>query len=292
MPGRRLGAEHAQLSSWHFASNSVSDDINSVEEVNEVGRRFVESRDPDDAQFLLKAFHNYLLKYMGLLATGKIAAEGTRVRHIPADTRRFLALFMSPGVRPTFGEFARTADRLPNACLWMSADDIYNELALIFLELANKFDGRGGFVGFIQFRFAWAVKTRLFQIQRNPLNYQPAGSNDPRTYSPDATTSTEWRNAVADRGKKGPANRRFQAADGDSRVLLGFKLTPTFISLPPPPFDRIWSPLQRAIVYHKYAEDMPCSAIAEKLGMSGGPAVIREELRNALAIFKKFCPNG
>ena len=278
--GRRRSVEHAQLSSWHFASKRTVNDINDLKEINAVGERFSKTHDPADAQLLLEAFHNYLLKYMGLLTTGKVAAEGSLSRYIPADTRRFLSLFMTPGVRHTFDEFARTADRLPNAFLWMSADDIYNELALIFLELANKFDGRGGFVGFIQFRFAWAVKARLFQVQKDPLNFSMVAEQPSPTVPAAPGIQREDLLPAAGRPHVAP------------NVLLGFKLTPVFITSPPPPFGEIWTAVQRAIFYHRYADEMSDTAIAEHLCIGGGSSAVRAELAAAVAKFKKFCPHG
>ena len=263
---RVLGGERARLSPWHFGSLHASDAVYDVAETNAMAAAYAASPDPETGALLLARFNNLLLKYVALLTTGR-ASQGPGVGR---ETRRFLALFKQGG-GATAADLAQIAERLPNACLSMDADDVYDELAAIFLDLARRFNpglaepGKEfGFTGYIELHFRWAVKARVFQLQRNALNYS---SDD-----------------VVD---------VFGAADeagGDPRdassAVLGFRLTPAWINVAPPPFDVLLTAQQRRIVVYKFLFDRTDSAIASALRIAGGAAQVRGELAEALAAMR------
>lgn len=295
---RNVGGKRARLSSWHFGSINSTDieRLNDVKEVNSVGARFAVSHEQRDLDFLLRAFNNYLMKYVTLLSTGRTSPEGRKTnRRIHRDTRRFLALFHKAGSKASDGELMQVAARLPNAFISMDADDIYNELSVIFCDLAHKFNGTGGFTGFIQHRFAWAVKQRMFQIQRDPMNYQPLYNDDP-TDEHHENTEHPYELEETETGFNVRHSSEFTASEDGYVVAVDQfctlpKLTPAFISCAPEPFNVLWTRIQRAIMVGKFVREMSDSAISEWLGL-GGAANVRKEFNQAIEMFRQYNMQG
>lgn len=233
------------------------------------------------------------MKYVALLTTGRIVSDNGNRFRIPRDTKTFLALFSTNGIRSSAEEFSRAAARLPNAFITMDANDVYNELAAIFLDLANKFDGRGGFTGYIYHRFGWAVKARMFQVQRDPLNYQPLYS-DP----PDDSHEKEWDSYTGHYLEE--KDNHFVAEELIGINTQGFlvikeidipKLNHAFITCPTHPFDKIWTKQQRSVIVMMFCEELSDSAISERLGL-GGAANVRRLFNEAISSYKYFSGMG
>jgi len=278
-------------SPWHFASseNTKEKKINSLKEVNGIGARFSGGASTEDAEFLIKAFHNYLMKYVKLLTGGGIEPSKYPTR----DTKQFLRLFITAsdlrgGDRNA--AYRRVSERLPNMAKQslMSGDDIYNELVVIFLQLAQKFDPNiGGFTGYIQHHFKYAVKTRLFQIQNDPLNYQPLYE--------ERVEESSFSNYICE-------NPEITSFENILRLFIGHTveddtivekyidlpvLNKAFVSDPPAPFDQLWTKQQRAIIIKIYVEDKSFSGAAEDLGYSN-TATIRILHDAALSSYKRW----
>lgn len=288
---RQVNGQRSKLSKWHFGfkNTSSSKKLNDLKKVNEVGYNFSQTKNPDDAEFLLKAFNNYIMKYVMLLSTGKTSPEGAVNKRIHKDTRRFLGLFAN-GVKSSEKELAAVAARLSNAFLFMDADDIYNELALIFLELANKFDGRGGFTGFIQHRFAWSVKARMFQVQNDPMNYQSMYDDIPEDN--EGVYNGMYEIIENENGfSLYLGSDMIQHEEGEWALVPKWFDMPTinykFITCAPSPFDVLWTKIQRSIIVLKFVEELSNSAIADRLGL-GGASAVQQEYKKALEDYKEY----
>lgn len=296
-PRRVLYGDRIKLSSWHFGTQNTQQKLNSVAEINAIAKRYAKQRDSKDLETLLVAFNNLFLKYTFLLTTGQIVPEGCSKKAISSETRRFLSLFKSAGTICNTDELVKIAERLPNAILWMNADDVYNELVIIFIELAQKFNpdlaipGKEfGFTGFIQNRFGWAVKARLIQLGRNALNFQPLfipENPDDELSDPDQDViqafAADTRNENIETWENLISNTNFEES---------FKLTPSFISIPPPPFNTLWTKKQRMIVVYKHFFEMSDSAIAVQMKLSGGSTEVKKELQKAFETFRATFPKN
>lgn len=288
---RVIDGERSHLSKWHFGSQhtDLKKKYNKTKEINKIGQRFSETKDPKDAEQLLVAFNNYLLKYTNLLATGKITSEGkdNNKFYISKDTKRFLSLFCKNGIRSSKDELSQAAARLPNAFISMDADDIYNELVILFLDLLNKFNGTGGFTGFIHHRFAWAVKARVFKWQNDPINYQPMYDDIIEDNNEEANDIYNF--IITPTGEKAQVGYDLSEQTGElmPRVYDLPNLDHSFITQPNPPFDIIWTKEQRAIIILKFVNELSNSAISDQLGM-GGAQKVRDLYEQALVAYHDF----
>lgn len=293
---RIVEGSRSKLSKWHFGSQNTNLDkkYNKVKEINKIGLRYSEKKDPADAEILLKSFNNFLLKYVNLLATGKVTSEGKGKKfYISKDTKRFLALFCQNGIRSSRQELMQAAGRLPNAFISMTADDIYNELVVIFLELLDNFNGTGGFTGYIHHRFAWSVKARVFKWQNDPINYQPM-YND--IIEEDNEESSDLYNIIiTPNGEKAQVGYDLNEQTGEitPRLYDIPELTHAFITQPTKPFDVIWSKEQRAIMVLKWKNELSNSAISDQLNL-GGARKVKDLYEQAIIAFKEFAytPEG
>jgi hypothetical protein len=279
-----------RLSLWHFGSlHNGPKKLNNLADVNKVGERYAREKNPEDLEYLLKAFNNYLMKYVALL-TGNLLLD-SKYHRIPRDTKLFLALFAANGIRSSLDEFIRVATRLPNAFINMDANDIYNEMAVIFLDLTNKFDGRGGFTGYIHHRFGWAVKARMFQVQKDPLNYQPLFTDPPEDLSKSDVYDEPYFEKT-ETGYKVEYGYERKVTKNGSVILRSLEynlpeLNYAFISSPIEPFDKIWTKQQRSIIVMMFCEELSDSAISEKLGL-GGAANVRRIFEEAIQSYRNF----
>lgn len=273
----------AKVSKWHFASIEASKNpegkLNKRDEINSLGAQYALAPDEQLGAKLLSAFNPFLMKYVTLLKTGKLVSENKKSNRfrMSKDTKRFLALFSSNGIRSTHSELSQAAARLPNAFRSMDANDVYNELVVIFLDLASKFNGTGGFTGYIHHRFGWAVKTRMIQWQRDPTNHQPL-------YDEVIVGS-----GLTDDDLEEELNHN-DIINHESSAIIDWglpELTPNFITQPTPPYDTIWSITQRRIIYYKYNKDYSDNEINNILKL-GGIAAVRAELTDAITKFKIF----
>lgn len=290
---RVINGERAHLSSWHFGSQHTDLDkkYNKTKEINEIGKRYSKTKDPSDAEKLLIAFNNYLLKYTNLLATGKIASEGKDHKfYISKDTKRFLSLFCKNGIKSSKEELSQAAARLPNGLISMTADDIYNELVVLFLDLLEKFNGTGGFTGFIHHRFAWAVKARVFKWQNDPINYQPM--YDDVIEDNNEESHDFYDIVITPTGEKAKVGYDLSEQTGEltPRMYDLPKLNHSFITQPNKPFDVLWTKEQRAIIVLKFVNDLSNSAISDQLGL-GGARNVQELFEQALVAYHDFAYN-
>ena len=158
---RQRTQDLSKFSPDHFAVRqleaSKDKPRNKVEVVNKIGARYAVAPTAKDAQDLVIAFHAFLMKYVKLLTPGPIPFKPS------SETRDFLRLFMAKSEAMAMGynaAYRMVSERLPNMAIqsMMSADDLYNELVVIFLEKAQKFNPEiGGFTGYIKYHFKYAV---------------------------------------------------------------------------------------------------------------------------------------
>jgi hypothetical protein len=282
------------LSSWHFGSQPELKEhkVNLIAMVNEVGARYSQATSETDSSILIRYFHGYFLKYVSLLTRGIISKDGKKV---PADTKRFLSLFrLKASDRSnsmSMGEMQMIADRIPNAFINMDADDVYNELVMLFLELARKFNPEiGGFTGYIGHHFKYALKQRMFQVQRDPLNYIPLYEQE---IEDNDIGDSEFEDEITQRVNE---TRSFfeeeeivsEHEDGyrDSNPKLlesiGLRtLNYSFVSSPPDHLDVVLSKIQRKILVLHFCEGLSFSQISKQLSL-GNASSIKAEYGRAI----------
>lgn len=277
------------MSSWHFAakqSKAASGKLNKVREVNKVGARYATTPSDADGEQLLKYFHNYLMKYVGLLTQGKLGGDG-----MSRDTQRFLNLFI-PRADYTYtqltAQYRKVLQRLPNAFMQsMTADDVYNELVIIFFELAQKFNPEiGGFTGYIQNHMRYKVKARMFKVQQDAMNYLPM--YEPSLENLDEFDEDQGKNLEPetiheeeDRFRVEYDYTMEEEEDEEHGTLCVFtpkyidlpKLNFGFISAPTEPFDELWDKIERTVLVYKYFADLSNSAISSRLRLGGASKV-------------------
>ena len=251
---------------------------NKLEDVNAKGVRYAISPTPELAEDLLRAFHPFLMKYVDLLVTG----HKSDVRILTSETKEFLRLFMSGGN----WSYTNVLKRLPNMAVQglMSAEDVYDDLVLIFLEMAGKFNPDiGGFTGYIKRNFKYSVKSRLFEIQKDPLNRQRMHEEEMEDIDAFSISIT---------GEKLEIDMGF-SLHRDGIISSKFdvpRLTHTLISSPVPPFDKIWTKKERLILVKYFAEDKPITTIAKELGYCNAQTV-KDMFESALSKFRKYIDN-
>jgi hypothetical protein len=300
-PGERRrnpAGGRSSLSPWHFGSQPELKEqkANLVATVNEVGIRYSQAPNQSDASTLLRYFHGYFLKYVSLLVHGIISKEGKKV---PSDTKRFLSLFRlkasdhSNSMGTT--EMQAIADRIPNAFISMEADDVYNEMVMIFLELARKFNPEiGGFTGYISHHFKYALKQRMFQVQRDALNYLPlyeqriedndltdAESEDEITKSVNETRSFFEEEEICDEHEDG-------YRDSNPKLLesIGLRqLNYSFVSSPPDHLEDLLTKVQRKIMVLHFCEGLSFSQISKNLNF-GNASSIKAEFDKGITVLQ------
>lgn len=277
---KRLSGEG--LSTWHYGSKQKDNGKNSVAIVNEVGARFATSPNQEDAKILLDYFHSYIMKYVGLLTTGKLSDHSGK---ISSDTKKFISLFtprQEGRGKFNISQMKQAAERLPNAFINMTTDDVYNELITIFFELAKRFNPEiGGFTGYIGHHFKFAVKQKMFQVQRDPMNfislYNGIESQDENLIDYSLTETNDLNES-----EKLHTDIQLPIEPLDF-PHLDF----SFISSPPVPFDVLWSRTQRAVIVYRYFQDYSFNQISDQLGL-GSAANAREFHDKAIESFRHW----
>ena len=254
--------------------------------MNEIGARYSQNQNQSDAEILVKYFHGYLLKYMTLLTRGTISKDGKR---IPSDTKRFLSLFRLKASDHSnsmgLGEMQMIGDRIPNAFISMEADDIYNEMVLLFLSLARKFNPDiGGFTGYIGHHFKYALKQRMFQVQRDALNYlplyeQPIEDNDLSDISESVEDQiTKKVNDTRSFFEEEEIVHEMEDGYRDSNPQLlesiGLKqLNHSFVSSPPENLELSLTKMQRKILVLHFCEGLSFSQISKQLNFGNASSI-------------------
>jgi hypothetical protein len=284
---RNLDPNQNGLSSWHYGSQPSFREArtNSVAEVNKAGIAYVASPTAAGADQLLRYFHGYLMKYVDLLKHGVITREGKKV---PSDTRKFLALFRTGGetgerAPMTMVEMKIIADRIPNAFMLLDTDDVYNELVVLFLELARRFNPEiGGFTGFIGYHLKYAIKQRMFQAQKDALNYQPlyeASLDDaPLSFEEEEEIAAEETDSYSD-----STLELFEAIGLD-------RLNHSFVSSPPAHLEEALSKIQRKIIVLVLCDNMSFNQAAKTLNY-GTAAKVKMEYDQAIATLQYIADN-
>lgn len=292
---RNPAGGQSTLSPWHFGSQPELKlhKQNLIASVNAIGARYSQCPTEEDANELVTYFHGYFLKYLTLLTGGTIAKGG---KNVPSDTKRFLALFRSKDSNNTagmsFDEMRLIGNRIPNAFISMEPDDIYNEMVTIFLELGRKFNPAiGGFTGYIGHHFKYALKQRMFQVQKDALNYLPLYEQE--IEDNDLMDATEYEDQIT---QKVNETRSFfeeeeisnEHEDGyrDSNPKLlesiGLRqLNYSFVSSPPDHLDFVLTKIQRKILVLHFCENLSFSQISKQLCL-GNASSIKVEYGKAI----------
>lgn len=115
---------------------------------------------------LLKAWHRYFMKYVEILC-------GSLVDFKNKDTIEFLKLFLSLSDQGNSYNIFSSRNYVKTICEKLEADDIYNQLCTIFIEILNEYDIEkkgGSFTGYFTQLFRWGVKSWLMEMAADPLS--------------------------------------------------------------------------------------------------------------------------
>lgn len=125
---------------------------------------------------IMCSFHGYLMKYVRLIK-GQISH--TQLDNL--DTVRFLALFL-PGESKLFNNYKRIYRFIVEVSKHLEEGDIYNELAVIFIQLLHSYKvyEEVSFAKYITLYMRWAIKDWIMETSRKnrPLTTS-YGSSDP-----------------------------------------------------------------------------------------------------------------
>jgi len=278
---RSTSGNQSGISPWHYASQPELKEriMNKAADVHKIGVQYVTNPNSEDASMLIRYFHGFLLKYVDLLAHGTIAKEGKRV---PPNTKYFLSLFRSGGSdkpsKMSNTEMQLIANRIPNAFISMTPDDIYNEVVVLFLELARKYNPEvGTFLGYITGHFKYALKQKMFQVQKDALNYLPLYEEEIEdNYSVELIDDEE------------SYTKEIGYNEGSSRLLesIGLEeLNHSFVSSPPAHLSPFLSRLQRKIIVLHFCENLSFSQISKQLNF-GSASSAKAEYDKAIKILQ------
>lgn len=275
------------FSPWHYASQPELREriLNKITDVNKIGIQYAASPTPEDAAVLVRYFHGYLVKYVDLLCNGSISTDGKR---ISSDTKNFLCLFRSSegGKKPKLDihEMNMIANRIPNAFISMTPDDVYNEMVVLFLELARKYDPdkctpSGNFLGYVTTHFKFSLKQRMMQVQRDALNYIPLYEENIEDNDNLDLTDDE-----------GSYLQESGYHDQSSRLLesIGLEeLNHSFVSSPPQHLEHMLTRLQRKIMVLFFCEGLSFSQISKQLNF-GNATSAKAEYDTAIIVLQQI----
>ena len=244
---------------------------NDYKEINELGAKYASSPLPETAAQLLEAFGPLIEMYITLLSPGRrIEVKGG----LSTQTKEFLWLFKQPGELTTgnYQDYYAIIKRLPNMAkqALLTDEDLRQSLVLIFLTVAQKFDGRGGFTGYINRFFKWEVRELIFKSKEDASKYQPLYEEIIED-QPFFGYDVDFEEACT------RIHHGHEIIDGtlvDTYIDLP-KLSLTFISLPDPPYDTLLTQQERRVMVHILVNRKSPSAIAEDLEYSNATIVRR-----------------
>lgn len=221
-------------------------------EIDEIVLKYKETIDEKEIErhraSLLRAFHKYFMKYVSLL-------KGTIGSIDNSDTISFLALFLS-GPGKNTRDYMGIYRYVRHVCKSQENEDIYNELAAMFLSLLDKFEFRPeiSFSRYITKYMRWSIKAWIMGMSRNPLTRTPI------VY--------------------------------DNWLSLINKIPPTDIEIELPVMDLAWvsetqsslfsvlTTYERFLLYLSYKEELGVRQISERLGRAKD--TIHSHLQRAL----------
>jgi hypothetical protein len=141
--------------------------ILNFEETDKLVKKYHESTGQDREEVLstlLKAWHKYFMKYVEILC-------GTKVDFKNKDTIEFLRLFLSTDEKNPHSIFS-ARNYIVSICEKLEADDIYNQLCAIFIEILNNYQVQEdiNFIRYLTQLFRWGVKSWLIETAADPLS--------------------------------------------------------------------------------------------------------------------------
>jgi hypothetical protein len=130
------------LPSHHYASKWSQDhEIRDFDVVTDVGVRYANCADPTKKEELLlelvRYFHSYTFKYVGMILSGTLPMIGERVNE---DAKQMLRMFLPAGVKPTGFVLAKTARTLYLAFKGQDTEEVYNVLVGCLIKALGKYD--------------------------------------------------------------------------------------------------------------------------------------------------------
>ena len=130
------------LPSHHYASDWSKDrKIRDFDSVTEIGVRYATETSAAAKEELLlelvRYFHSYLFKYVGMIMSGTLPMVGERVN---TDAKIMLKMFLAPGVKATGFNLAKTARTLYLGFKGMDTEEVYNVLVSCLIRALGQYD--------------------------------------------------------------------------------------------------------------------------------------------------------
>jgi hypothetical protein len=114
------------LPASHYAADWETEKFNSVEGVNALGREYARHQREDLLLELCRAFHPYLMKYLGTICRGHVPLISAHRTH--PDSKKFLQLFLARDERPNLQNLMKVAKGLHLAFKGMETEETYDVL--------------------------------------------------------------------------------------------------------------------------------------------------------------------
>ena len=169
-----------ELSNKHYAKHWPTKKYK-VEETNKLAIEFTETEDEEKRKEIsleiIRRFHSFLYKFMKLLITGKADLNNKY-------QKQFLNLFMVGGARPNAASYKAVAQRSTIVFRQDDPDDIYDQLAMVFLQLLAAYNQslNIGVVYYFNYFFKYHLKKYMVNKYYDALDYQYIDSADAADY--------------------------------------------------------------------------------------------------------------
>jgi RNA polymerase sigma factor (sigma-70 family) len=231
-------------------------------EIDEIVRGYKEAADEQAVTIhragLLRAFHKYFMKYVSLL-------KGTIGSIDNSDTISFLALFLNGPGKGT-NDYLGIYRYIRHVCKSLENEDIYNELATIFISLLDKFEFRPevSFSRYITKYMRWSIKAWIMEMARNPLTRSPI---EYESYLEDST------------------NPQIISINAELPIM-----DLAWVSKTSSPLFSVLTRYERFLLYMNYKEGLGVRQISERLGRAKD--TIHSHLQQALRKLREQYQKG
>ena len=137
----------------------------SLESIDKLVEEYKQASGDNKAKLLvtiIKSFHGYLMKYVQLLTRNTSESQYYR-----KDTIKFFALFLA-GEQKKANNYKKIHNSLKYLCLGLEPEEVYNELAILFISLLNTHTPRENvsFARYITLYMRWAIKDWLIKLAK------------------------------------------------------------------------------------------------------------------------------
>jgi hypothetical protein len=129
----------------HYAAQWPEDVIRTPGELTQLGIDYVDAPEGPEKEArlleILQCFHNYLLKYVGMILMGHLPMQRNgRAKEINKDTHLLLCCFIPRGQEPNRATLGAACRTLHLAFKGMDAGEVYDQLMMCLVKSIKKYD--------------------------------------------------------------------------------------------------------------------------------------------------------